>query len=117
MKASNKENNMSKTFTFYHGDLDFFRVDKLPEGSKRVEEAKSHVAQHGTASGHRHLVTSKEQFEVYSYGDNGLAYVFDHPAEISHEEHRTHDIEPGTYVVEHEQEENPRDGIVREVID
>lgn len=117
MKQSTKGEAMNKTFTFFHGDLDFFKVDKLPKGAKKVGTLERHVAQNGTASGHQHLVTSNEPFEVYGYGENGLAYVFEHPAAISHEEHRTHDIEPGIYVVEHEQEENPRDGIVREVVD
>lgn len=108
---------MKKTFTFYHGDLDFFKVSKLPKGAKKTATVNSHVAQNGTATGHQHLVTSDRPFKVYAHGGNDLAYVFEHPAQISHEEHRTHDIEPGIYLVEHEQEENPRDGIVREVID
>jgi len=108
---------MKKTFKFFHGDIDFFEVKKLTKQYKEIATTNKHVTQNGTASGHQHLVTSDSQFKVYQDNDGNLAYAFDHPAQISHEEHRTHDIEPGIYVVEHEQEENPRDGIVREVID
>lgn len=108
---------MKKQFYFFHGDVDFFKVDVLPKRFSTFNKTKQHVTQEGTATGHRHLVTSEHEFEVYIADDGKLAYVLTHPAQISHEEHRTHDIEPGTYLVEHEQEEDPREGVVREVID
>lgn len=107
---------MKKQFAFYHGDLDFFKVDKLPKTAKLVQETRQHIPQHSDSTGHSHIVASEQPFKVYEY-QGSVLYEFPAPANISHEEHRTEDFEPGIYLLEHEKEESPQDGIIREVID
>lgn len=106
---------MSKKLAFYHGDLDFFKVDKLPKEYKLVGKMKSHSPQSSAVTGHAHNIYSKTEFEVYKAKD--FAYIFPSQASISHEEHLTEDFEPGIYVLEREQEENPRTGLIMEVVD
>lgn len=97
---------MTKKLTFYHGDLDFFQVDKLPKKYTLIGKMKTHSPQNSPVTGHAHTITSDTAFEVYKADD--FAYVFPGAAAISHEEHRTEDFAPGTYILEREQEENPR---------
>lgn len=104
-----------KKLAFYHGDLDFFQVAKLPKKYQLVGKMKTHSPQHSPVTGHSHTITSDTEFEVYKAED--FAYIFSNKSSISHEEHRTEDFEPGTYVLEREQEENPRTGLVMEVVD
>ena len=106
---------MTKKFAFHHGDLDLFRVDKLPKTYKLVGTMKSHTPQSSDKTGHAHTITSDAKFEVYKAED--FAYVFTSSASISHEEHWTEDFEPGIYVLAREQEEDPRTGLVMEVQD
>jgi hypothetical protein len=110
-----KENHMQKKFYMYHGDLDFFRVGELPKKYKYVGKLKSHAPQASPVTGHSHTIASDTGFDVYKADD--FAYVFTAPATISHEEHRTEGFEPGTYVLEREQEEDPRTGLVMAVVD
>lgn len=105
-----------KTFYQFHGDLDWFKLDSLPKEAKLLQTTKSHTPQSSTVTGHAHTINSDDDFKVYEYNDS-FAYEFSSPAKISHEEHRTLGFEPGIYTLEHEREEDPREGIVREVID
>jgi hypothetical protein len=107
---------MKKTFAFYHGDLDLFKIDTLPKTAKLLDETKQHIPQHSDSTGHSHTIASDKPFKVYQYGETVL-YDFSGPAAISHEEHRTEDFAPGIYLLEHEKEEDPRSGLVTEVQD
>jgi hypothetical protein len=106
---------MRTSFYGFHGDLDLFTTDKLPKKYKLVGTMKRHIPQHSDSTGHSHIVSSDKEFDVYKADD--FAYTFAAPATISHEEHRTLDIDPGSYVLLREQEENPRTGLVMEVVD
>lgn len=107
---------MKKKFVFFHGDLDFFKVDALPKTAKLLQETRQHIPQHSDSTGHSHIVASDKSFKVYE--DKGIVfYEFPHPASISHQEHLTEDFEPGIYLLEHEKEEDPRSGLVMEVVD
>lgn len=116
---------MKKRFIGFHGDLDFFSLGKLPKGAKLVGKTKEHVAQLGTATGHRHLMRSAEEFEVYQIEEKAtdgsvvlhFIYVLTAQAEISHEEHRTLVFEPGIYYQDQENEESAQSGLIQPVID
>jgi hypothetical protein len=116
---------MKKKFIAYHGDVDLFEIDRLPKGAKLISKTKRHIAQYGETTGHKHAITSKAEFEVYEIerkDERGelikyLVYRLTEPAEIAHEEHRTHDLQPGIYFQDQETEESPQDGTVRRVID
>ena len=106
---------MKKQFYGFHGDLDLFTVDKLQKKYKLIVKTKTHTPQKSPVTGHAHIITSDTEFEVYQAED--FAYVFSAPASISHDEHRTIDIEAGTYILAREQEEDPRTGLIMEVVD
>lgn len=115
---------MNKKFYGYHGDLDFFKLDKLPEGAKFIGKFKHHVAQEGETTGHMHRIKSDQEFEVYQIEEivkdetiKRWLYLLNAPAEISHEEHRTHVLEPGIYYQNQENEENAQTGMIQRVVD
>ncbi len=107
---------MSKQFIAHHGDLDFFKISKLPKGAELLAQTDNFVAQEGETTGHMHRIKSDNPFKVYGLGDR-VMYVLEAPAEISHEEHRTLTFEPGIYEKEQEQEENAQSGLIQRVID
>ena len=96
----------TKIFIGHHGDIGLFKIDKLPKGSKLVGRFKKFVAQEGETTGHKHVITSKKEFEVYKIKERWV-YLLNAPAEISHEEHLTKTIEPGIIFQDQELEESP----------
>lgn len=115
---------MKKQFVAFHGDRGWFSIDRLPKNAKLIKKTKQFVDAYGETTGHKHLVKSKSEFEVYELEtkERGeiikrYVYLFNAPAEVSHEEHRTHDWKPGIYIVDQEVEESAQDGMVRRVID
>lgn len=114
MSPTNIKN--GKQFYGHHGDRDFFKIDKLPKGAKFIGKFKKFVDQEGETTGHKHVITSEHEFEVYQIKNRWL-YLLNAPAEIGHEEHVTRKFEPGIYETEQELEESPQDGIIRRVID
>lgn len=107
---------MSKQFNGHHGDLDFFKLDKLPKSAKFVGKFKSHVAQEGETTGHKHVIKSDYDIEVYQIKDRWV-YLLNNPAAISHEEHATRTLEPGIYFQDQENEENPWTDMIERVVD
>ncbi len=113
-----------KKFIGFHGDRDWFQIDKLPKGARFVKKTKKHVDAWGETTGHKHLLTSEKEFEVYEYEtkEHGETikrwlYLLSAPAEVSHEEHMTHEFGTGIYFMDQETEESPQDGMIRRVID
>lgn len=105
----------NKKFVGHHGDIGFFRISKVPKTAKLFSKVKSHVAQEGETTGHKHVVSSEYDIEVYKIKDRWL-YLLNAPAEVSHEEHATRTLEPGIYIQDQENEEDPwKDMIVRVV--
>ena len=115
---------MKKQFIGFHGDRGWFKIDHLPKGAKLVKKTKEHVDAWGETTGHKHLLKSEKEFEVYEYNQKihgetikRWVYLLTAPAEVSHEEHLTHDIQPGIYFMDQENEESPQDGMIRKVVD
>jgi len=113
MKTTNKEVNMTKPVR--HGDVTLHTA-KLPAGAKVVAQSTKFVAAEGEVTGHHHTVESDGEFQVLEAGDKRY-FVFAKPATISHPEHRTLTIPPGTYRQGQEIEENPFNNEIREVLD
>jgi hypothetical protein len=99
-----------------HGDvlLKPISADMIPkDGTKTV--SNSYVLAEGEATGHRHVlalaaVEGEAKTEVngmeFITGADGTLYMTIHaPAEITHEEHGTIQVEPGTYQVVIEKED------------
>jgi hypothetical protein len=120
-----KGDHMKKQFVGNHGDVGFFKLDKLPEGAEFVGKVTRHVAQEGETTGHKHLMTSSAEFDVYKVVEQGAdsvvierwAYLLSAPTEITHEEHPRRVLEPGIYIQEQENEEHPWTDLIVKVVD
>lgn len=116
---------MKKLFYGFHGDVGLFKLNKIPKGAEFFGTVTKHVAQEGETTGHKHLIKSETQFDVYKLKEKDehgeiverWLYLLSAPAEISHEEHRTHILEPGIYYQDQENEESPQDGLIHKVVD
>lgn len=93
-------------FDGHHGDVPFYRLNALPKGAKYIGKFKEFVAQEGETTGHKHVIASDVDFEVYKIKDRWL-YLLTAPAEISHQEHGNRIIQPGILEQGQENEENP----------
>lgn len=98
-----------------HGDVALHPA-ALPKGAKEVITTKSFIAQEGEVTGHHHVIEGTDEFQVFE--TKGQRYfVFSHAVEISHPEHRTYTIPPGTYRQGQEIEEDPFADEIRVVLD
>lgn len=102
---------------YRHGDL-FIRAAELPKEAKKLEEKKSHVLAYGETTGHKHLLTAERGSSVLIYEEKGRAFFsVEKDAKLSHEEHGTLVINPGTYEVVHEREHDWFKNATRKVVD
>ncbi len=77
-----------------HGDVQLIRVDVIPADAVK-KEGKRTLAE-GEKTGHSHAVDLGELFETR----DGVLYLKVHKeAKVSHEEHKTSPVKPGTYKV------------------
>lgn len=77
-----------------HGDVQIIRVDALPADVKKLPGRKELAF--GEVTGHAHRVDLGELFETK---DGDLYLKTEKLSKLSHEEHKTHIIEPGIYKV------------------
>lgn len=75
-----------------HGDVQFVRVDAIPEGAVSLG-ARREVA-YGEVTGHAHRIDLGELFQTK---DGNLYLKVDKLTRVSHEEHKTSVLEPGFY--------------------
>ncbi len=111
-----KENNMKNLAR--HGDVSFHQITEIPKTSQKLFTGKQYVVQEGEVTGHKHVLRSKKDFDVYE--DNGrLLYLLNAPAVITHEDHLTYidPIKKGLFEQKQEIEEDPFTGMLRQVID
>lgn len=101
---------------FRHGDIFFKRVEKVE--AKERQEKPEHIVAYGEATGHHHLMTAAPGTLVaIMKGFDERTYVeVTGVATLTHQEHNTLSIEPGTYEIVTEQEwdyfENDRKKVV-----
>src|SRR3990167_9015556 len=91
---------------YRHGDLGFTPIKNLPEDLKRLYVGCRFVLAEGETTGHKHLLTSSSTttFEILE-NQKGQRYLkIDGKGNISHEEHKTIEIEKGFYIVGNERE-------------
>lgn len=104
------------TQTYRHGDVNLV-PEAIPAEAVTEYEGRRFVAQEGETTGHKHLVATKERpFAVRTYQGERY-YDFPEGATITHEEHRTLSIPPGTYKQRQEREKDWFSLSVRQVID
>lgn len=101
---------------YRHGDIPLYKIDK-PEGKKLTHNGSFIIAL-GEATGHHHQITVVDvnDLEVRETKD-GYILVLRSEGELTHQEHGTIRIAPGTYKVGREREMDWFGLNVRRVID
>lgn len=85
---------------FRHGDLVFSQIKTIP---KEANETKDHKLALGEMTGHYHALT-KGRFKVYDLPNNEKVVEVETPTDLTHQEHKTIEIQPGRYKMHFEQE-------------
>ena len=82
-----------------HGDIPLHPYAGEVKG-KEIKHNGSFVVAEGETTGHMHVVKVAEpQFMRVVQNDRGTFLIFEKEATISHQEHKTITIQPGTYRV------------------
>ena len=102
--------------TIRHGDIPFHKVNEFPEGLKEVYKGNEYIAAEGETTGHMHRVRGNN-IEVFTdtFGNRYMRLV--EKATVSHEEHKTLELEKGLYRIGKEREMDWFQNAVRQVID
>ena len=85
-----------------HGDVQLVKVDSIPSDAISLGDRKWLAL--GEVSGHAHRIDVGELFETK---DGKLYLQLKKAGKLSHEEHTTKLIEPGTYLVGIKRQYNP----------
>ena len=98
-----------------HGDLAINSINKLPEGLKKLD---TNVLMHGE-SGNTHTLICEKQNAVEIYEDNQGNKYFEakEDCQLTHQEHKTVEIQRGFYSLVIEEEFNPWDNALKKVQD
>ena len=102
----------------HQGDITF-----IPQDIQLSEKLESHngsfVLALGEHTGHKHVITVErpESMKIQKIGDEMYFLFLSEPATITHEEHKSNTIEPGTYRVGKERELDHFSKVTRKVID
>lgn len=100
----------------YHGDVLLENVAGLPEGCKPVPRKNGRaVLAEGEHTGHAHVITDVGA-ELYSL-EGALFLKVDKPVTVTHEEHKSGTIDPGTYSVRIVRERDHLAQMTRRVVD
>lgn len=102
---------------YRHGDVPFFKTEKI-EGTK-VEHKGSQIVAWGEATGHNHQISvaDKNDMDVYKITENEWTIVLRTEGTLTHPEHKTLTIAPGTYRIGREREMDWFTEQTRKVID
>ena len=100
-----------------HGDISFHPINKA-EG-EIIKHNGSFVLAEGETTGHKHVITTENiaDMEVRRASDGGYILTLKKAGTISHEEHKTIIVPPGTYQVGKEREMDWFSLTTRKVID
>jgi len=96
--------------------IDIKEIKELPKGLKEKEHDGSFVLAYGEATGHHHKITA-ERMKIYEDEEGRFYMKIEQPAKLTHQEHKTLEIEKGVYIVEKEREYDYFSKKTRRVID
>lgn len=101
---------------YRHGDVLIKEIDKLPSN---LAKKKDTIVAYGEATGHNHKLVELElgTLEVYQSKDGKIYFTATQPVNISHQEHKTITIEPGSFIIDIERERDPFLEQIKQVID
>jgi len=99
---------------YRQGDVLVRPIQKLPDGVKK-SKVKRVVLAEGEVTGHCHEILDVENVELLQDADGNLYLDVKEPAELTHQEHSTITIPPGTYEIVRQREYSPEE--IRRVAD
>jgi hypothetical protein len=105
---------MKKKQIYYrHGDVHLIEIDSIPKNAKAT---KDKIVEHGEVTGHAHRLNGNGA--TIFKAQNGIRYLkVVRPTDLSHEEHHTRTIPPGTYEIRRTRETDHMSGVIRQVAD
>lgn len=99
------------------GDVLLEKIKSIPtQAKKKKPEKRGYILAEGEHTGHFHAITAEEGIEFYEY-EGTLFLRTDHEVELTHQEHNTVMVEPGTYKIGRVREMDYTQMMVREVAD
>lgn len=105
-----------KTQHYRHGDLTLHPCKEIQ--GKEVKHSGSFVLAEGETTGHKHTIVAEKPGDlVINQDKNGYYITLLSKGTITHEEHNTIHVEPGTYRMYNEREMDWFSKSVRKVID
>lgn len=109
------KNNMTQHYR--HGDVPLHPIKKV--SGEIIKHDGSFILAEGEATGHHHRITVPrlEDMEIRKTTDGGYIVTLKSEATLSHEEHGTLKVAPGTYSVGHEREKDWFSLTVHRVVD
>ena len=82
---------------------------EIPSDAKPCRRKRIVLAE-GEVTGHAHEIAVKDRPKVREYGNDGTMYLkIAAPSELTHQEHSTITIPPGTYQVVRQREYSPEE--------
>ncbi len=101
---------------YRHGDVLLTKVN-VPEGQE-IKHKGSHPLAFGEITGHKHMLTVKDanNMKIMQAGKN-LYIILMEIGTLTHEEHKTIEIQPGTYKMDFEREYDYASEDMRQVVD
>ena len=100
-----------KTY-FRHGDVHIIEAE-IPSDAVETNDT---VLEHGEVTGHAHRFYGDSA--VILKAKNGVKYLrVVRPTDLTHEEHHTRVIPPGTYEIRRTRETDHMSGVIRQVAD
>lgn len=91
--------------TYRHGDVQLTRIKNIPEDAESLGSRKELA--YGEVTGHAHRIDIGEMFQT----KNGELYLkVEKLGKLSHEEHKTCPVPPGTYRVGIKRQYSPDGG-------
>ena len=102
---------------FDHGDVGIRQITEIPQNAEKVEHNGSFVLAYGEVTGHKHLLQAPPNSLEIKKSPDGFYFSLSSVGSVSHEEHKTLTIPPGTYEVTFEREKDWFENAVRKVID
>jgi hypothetical protein len=95
------------------GDVSFTRIDKIPEGLKRLEPENGHLIVAHSETGHHHAFLMNDDVEVLEDPNDPLVAYLDVKAPVDLDHHRQYDthttvrFDPGLYKINRQKEHTP----------
>lgn len=102
-----------------HGDVSLIPQEEIKK-LKEVYKGNSYVLAYGEQTGHKHLLETKEAAGIAILQDEATGKFYlkvNAPASLSHEEHKTQEVQQGFYLISNEREYDYFSLATRRVVD